>query len=697
MTYPSNPYLKEACESEIYTLIYAPHSWLWGGGDADFKIVQRYHPVGSYDSAKWVEGIYPMFVTQYALEIVQSHLEYLLFIDPHFPGLSPAFVSSLRQSPLYQVPKKITVEIPAETACRVTYLRNQGHVNYRNADHLTIYVVEKTNASKTKETVEIDLTGCIINSVEIIGGKLVGEASPHLLLSDLSSVVSSFCSGFKNSLKYASSYINNYYETIQLINEAVVTGGGNLNAGKWHYETITWGGLWEKTVVVYDELPSGSGSYFMPAWRVTESWGVKDSINWVDYPLEKNPICIIYASNDRWNQKFPIKSDVGNLAESSTFMYKIRQTSSQLSSDITTNYSDTLKIREAKSSVGFSCEKDFYSVFSLNSKARVYPTYPLKYWKDGDLTHLESGYYHVFSKPVAFSFDENAEFVVSFYQTNHLIHEDGSKMNYISFGAYPAFPINPHETLYFKNNSFERGLPMANTVEILEIHERLKLLSDWMGVAQQPDGTIKEFPAPYHVEKTSDSTVSGLQFAAFGKNKPSDTHCASVYEVLSNRVEMSKLGTSTIKSGGLVKVFNLPQLLETMKWDFGKALGVQESGGISVPKGDNTGTVTYQSQLAMQVDSLYTLSRLTKDTNELIIQAARTQAQLQSLLAATGCQVIPQKIPFDINGKVGHTVVGVLHPRSTTILGEIGVLKANMGVLVGANLTKKQSLLNNFI
>ena len=238
------------------------------------------------------------------------------------------------------------------------------------------------------------------------------------------------------------------------------------------------------------------------------------------------------------------------------------------------------------------------------------------------------------------------------------------------------------------NNLQEVNFLMTDSPRVKEIHERLKLLSDWMGVAQQPDGTIKEYPAPYHVEGTGDSTVSGLQFAAFGKNKPSDTHCASVYEVLSNRVSQSKLGTPTIKSGGLVKIFNFPQLLETMKWDFGKALGVQESGGISVPKGDNTGTVTYQSQLAMQVDSLYTLSRLTKDTNELIIQAARTQAQLQSLLAATGCPIIPQKIPFDINGKVGHAIVGVLHPRSTTILGEIGVLKANMGVLVGANLTR---------
>lgn len=242
------------------------------------------------------------------------------------------------------------------------------------------------------------------------------------------------------------------------------------------------------------------------------------------------------------------------------------------------------------------------------------------------------------------------------------------------------------ETVSKEQLDFYLGEPMADSVKVKEMHERLKLLSDWMGVAQQPDGSIKTFPDPYHVESVSHATVKGVQMAAFGKASPNDAYGASVYEVLSNRVSKNKLGVPEIKDGGFVKVFNLPQMLETIKWDFGKALGVQESGGIAVPKGDNSGTVIYQSQLAMQVDQLYTISRITKSVNELVIQAARSQAQLQSLLVATGCSIIPQKIPIEINGKVGHTVVGTLHPKSTTLIGEIGVIKSNLATLVGASM-----------
>jgi len=684
MTYQSNPYLKEACESEIYSLIYAPHSWLWGVGDADFKIVQRYHPVGSYDSARWVEGIYPMLVTQYALKIVQNHLDYLLFIDPQFPGLSPAFVASLRQFPLYEVPKKITVEIPAQTTCLVTYLRSQGHVNYRNADHLTIYVVEKTNFSTAKETVEIELTGCVINSVEIRGGTLVSGASPNLLLSDLSSVVSSFCSLMKTYLKYARTYINIHYQIIQLVSEAVVTGGGNLNPGKWHYETITWGGLWEKTVVVYDELPSGSGSYFMAVWRVTQWWAVNSSVAWVDYPLENNPICIIYASNDHWNQKFPIKADVGNLAESSTFIYKIGQTSSQMFSDITTNSSDILRVRDAQTYVGYFIEKLPTQVFTLNGKARVYPTYPLKYWKEGDSTHLESGYYHVFSKPVAFSFDENAELAVSFNETNHLIHDDGSEMNYISFGAYPIFPINPHETLYFKNNSFTRALPMANTVEILEIHAALNagqygknpvspkeprrwnlgamihaiavsqgLNFDANGKIMAPDKSVEydDGDKVYNRYGVNQAGIAWNDKDAKGKSYgESVPFIGYLYDVLTPKVKANEFTgeLSDTDTGGMVGCPNLPALMEAFSRDIMKALGGDETV-VVVPSADGLGYGVYEGLASMSSESLYMQSYASAVDMKTFINSQKTVGMLQEVLRGQGLQIEPKEFFMTVN------------------------------------------------
>jgi hypothetical protein len=109
-------------------------------------------------------------------------------------------------------------------------------------------------------------------SVNPLSGKLfsptirLNQCHPNLLLSDLSSVVSNYCSQWKNFNRYISTEWANHYEIIQLVKEAVVTGTGggeNFNPGKWHYETIIWGGLWEKTVVVWDELPSG-GEWYCP-------------------------------------------------------------------------------------------------------------------------------------------------------------------------------------------------------------------------------------------------------------------------------------------------------------------------------------------------------------------------------------------------------------------------------------------------
>ena len=684
MTYQSNPYLKEACESEIYSLIYAPHSWLWGVGDADFKIVQRYHPVGSYDSARWVEGIYPMLVTQYALKIVQNHLDYLLFIDPQFPGLSPAFVASLRQFPFYQVPKKITVEIPAQTTCLVTYLRSQGHVNYRNADHLTIYVVEKTNFSTAKETVEIELTGCVINSVEIRGGTLVSGASPNLLLSDLPSVVSSFCSGFKNSLKYSLTYVATIYQISQYVREAVITGG-NSGGATWHLELVILSSLMEKWVHVYDTPPQGSTEWFYMVWRVTESWGVNSSVDWVDYPLDKNLICIIYASNDYWKQKFPIKANIGNLTESSTFIYKIGQTSSQMFSDITTDSSDTLKFRDVKSYVGFSIEKIPYQAFNLNYKTPVYPTYPLKYWKEGDSTHLESGYYHVFSKPVAFSFDETAELAVSFHQTNHLIHEDGSEMNYISFGVYPTFPINPHETLYFKNNSFERGLPMANTVEILEIHAALNAgqygknpispgnerrwnlgaMIHAIAVSQglnfdanckimAPDNSVEydDGDKVYNRYGTNQAGIAWNDKDAKGKSYgESVPFIGYLYDVITPVIAVNQFTgePSDLDTGGMVGCPNVPAIIEAFKRDVMKTLGGDESVGV-VPSADGLGYGTYEGLASMITESLYMDSYNSMVAMKTFINSQKGVGMIQEVLRSQGMALETKEFNLTLNG-----------------------------------------------
>ena len=422
----------------------------------------------------------------------------------------------------------------------------------------------------------------------------------------------------------------------------------------------------------------------MAVWRVTQWWAVNSSVAWVDYPLENNPICIIYASNDHWNQKFPIKADVGNLAESSTFIYKIGQTSSQMFSDITTNSSDILRVRDAQTYVGYFIEKLPTQVFTLNGKARVYPTYPLKYWKEGDSTHLESGYYHVFSKPVAFSFDENAELAVSFHQTNHLIHEDGSEMNYISFGAYPTFPINPHETLYFKNNSFERGLPMANTVEILEIHaalnagkygknpispgdERRWALGNMVhaiavslglnfnanGEIMTPDNSVEydDGDKVYNRYGTNQAGIAWNDKDSKGKlYKEEVPWVGYLYDVITPKVKINQFTgeASDMDTGGMVGCPNIPALIEAFKRDLMKALGGDESVTV-VPSADGLGYGVYEGLSSMITEGLYMQSYGSAMDMKTFINSQKSVGMLQEVLRGQGLAIEPKEFYMTVN------------------------------------------------
>lgn len=231
---------------------------------------------------------------------------------------------------------------------------------------------------------------------------------------------------------------------------------------------------------------------------------------------------------------------------------------------------------------------------------------------------------------------------------------------------------------------------MVDSIRVKEIHERLKLLSDWMGIAQQPDGTIKEFPDPYHVDNLSHKAVKGLKFASFQKAQKSDPHAAMIYEVQTNRVETDKFGKSKIKQGGFVKIFNFSQFLEQFFWDVGKGLGLQESGGIQIPKGDGSGVATFQSQLEVNMETLFLLSKLSKTINGIDVNVSQGMLMQESILYALGVPTTLQLIPWEINGRTCYVQVPVVHPNAPSIIDEIYGLKMNVGFMVASHLSLKE-------
>jgi hypothetical protein len=248
--------------------------------------------------------------------------------------------------------------------------------------------------------------------------------------------------------------------------------------------------------------------------------------------------------------------------------------------------------------------------------------------------------------------------------------------------------LNFSYTRPFFDPDTDNGDIMPDSKRVQDIDFRLKHLCDWMGMAQQPDGSIKTFPDPYHHDDLS--KLQGYQFAAFSKPE-NEVNPAAIYEVITNRATTDKHGKKEIKQGGFVKYFTFSQGLEQFFFDIAKGLGLQESGGIQVTKGDNSGVVVYESQLAINIDTLRTLSSVSKNVNELVVQAVRNMVLSQSILAATGVRISTQHIPFDINGETYWAEVACIAPGSPSLMDEMFNLELNTAIMIGGNLSVQEA------
>jgi hypothetical protein len=248
--------------------------------------------------------------------------------------------------------------------------------------------------------------------------------------------------------------------------------------------------------------------------------------------------------------------------------------------------------------------------------------------------------------------------------------------------------LNFNYTRPYFDPDTDNGDIMPDSKRVQDIDFRLKHLCDWMGMAQQPDGSIKTYPDPYHHDDLS--KLQGYQFAAFSKPE-NEVNPAAIYEVITNRATTDKHGKKEIKQGGFVKYFTFSQGLEQFFFDIAKGLGLQESGGIQVTKGDNSGVVVYESQLAINIDTLRTLSSVSKNVNELVVQAARNMVLSQSILAATGVRISTQHIPFDINGETYWAEVACIAPGSPSLMDEMFNLELNTAIMIGGNLSVQEA------
>jgi hypothetical protein len=247
--------------------------------------------------------------------------------------------------------------------------------------------------------------------------------------------------------------------------------------------------------------------------------------------------------------------------------------------------------------------------------------------------------------------------------------------------------LNFSYTRPFFDPDTDNGDIMPDSKRVQDIDFRLKHLCDWMGMAQQPDGTYKEYPDAYHHDNLS--KLQGYQFGAFCK-PPQEANLASVYEVISNRTETDEYGNKKIKQGGFVKTFNFVQWQEQFMLDITKALGLQESGGIQVPKGDGSGVETFESQLEINLEQLFLLSKMSKVLNGVDVNVAKTMVMQESLLSGLGVPITQQLIPWEIGDRTCYINASVVHPNSPSIMSTLMGLKVNTGFLVASNIGLKE-------
>lgn len=238
----------------------------------------------------------------------------------------------------------------------------------------------------------------------------------------------------------------------------------------------------------------------------------------------------------------------------------------------------------------------------------------------------------------------------------------------------------------------DNGDIMPDSKRTIENHFRLEQISDFLGVALQPDGTIKNFPDPVFLENPSKQVPPNWNPHAFCVKKEGElvVEKGGVFEVRSNLISKDKYGDAQISPGGVVKYSTLLQRLDLQHDDIEKMLGGQEAGGLQIPRADKTGVMTYEGQTAMIADILYMLSCLSLRVEETNINAIRTVALNQAILRGMGLPVEFDKIPYATNGDQGEILVGKIPENAPTITDLIGIILQNLGKQVAGQLSIAQ-------
>lgn len=181
-----------------------------------------------------------------------------------------------------------------------------------------------------------------------------------------------------------------------------------------------------------------------------------------------------------------------------------------------------------------------------------------------------------------------------------------------------------------------------------------------LGISVNSDGSIRSIRQSKYV-KQDDIIPAGWAIGQWGRNQGGEKEGQQggnkehdkdglVYEVRSGKFEVDpNTGQpSIVTEGGYVLVENLPQLIHIIMDDFDKALGMQDSGALVLPKSDRTGFAAFEGLTSINAEIAFMLSVISQYVAQTQISNLKCQAMLQEVLAAIGMPIELKAFQVDI-------------------------------------------------
>ena len=237
-----------------------------------------------------------------------------------------------------------------------------------------------------------------------------------------------------------------------------------------------------------------------------------------------------------------------------------------------------------------------------------------------------------------------------------------------------------------------------DTSRVWNLGRKIEAIATVLGLSFNSDNSIRSIRQGKLI-KQGDSIPAGWNFGQFGRNEggsskgqtggnSGETRYGIAYEVRSNVFTNDDFSgeTNAIEQGGVILCENIPQLLHFVIQDIDRALGMQDMGANVLPT-PNGEVANYQGLNQMVLDTLYTLSQLSKQISSINVLSLKSQAMQQEILSGFGLPIGIKEIEItDSSGVIGVLPFPGFDLNAPTLTDMIGLNLLNTGSLIGSQM-----------